>query len=190
MKIGILALQGCVHQHVEHLEALGVEAFAVKTQEEISRCDAFILPGGESTTMLKLLNNFKLLEFCREEFQKKPTWGICAGSILLAKKVKTLPTPGFSLMGLEILRNAYGAQQESFETKINDYQVFFIRAPKIIAGEKNVKILAQDQEDILWAVENHWMVTTFHPELNPLKPSPFHQYFLKEVVRPFYNDGR
>ena len=161
-RIGCLALQGCVERHRPHIEAAGARFSAVKTAKQFDEIDAFILPGGESTTMLKLIDRFNLWDVLTEQFAQKPVWGICAGSILMAEKVLVQKNkhpdesqdpeinsldPGsslgcskenwstqksFGLLPITVKRNGYGRQLDSHNVNINGYEVSLIRAPVII----------------------------------------------------------
>ena len=111
--IGILALQGCIDPHRPHVEALDIKFKEVKTAKHLEEVDAYILPGGESTTMLRLIKIFGLKEILAMEFAKKPVWGICAGAILMASKVTNPKQESFSLLDFEIEHNSYGGQLQS-----------------------------------------------------------------------------
>ncbi len=192
MRIGILALQGDV---IEHLNAtkLAVEKLKVKcevvevrTKKELNGLNGLIIPGGESTTLMKLLEREGMVE----EIKKiKNIFGTCAGTILLAKKIsgqeegqKTL-----ELMNIEVDRNAYGAQTESFERKIwskfGEMNGIFIRAPKIRSIGKNVQVIAKDTEEIIGVEERignrFYLALTFHPELEGTK---LHEYFVRHCL--------
>ena len=108
--IGVLALQGAVQPHRPHIEAAGAQFMTVKTPEQFEQVDAFILPGGESTTMLKLIERFNLWDVLADQFSKKPVWGICAGSILLAETVTDPAQKSFGLLPVSVRRNGYGRQ--------------------------------------------------------------------------------
>lgn len=173
--VGVLGLQGCVSNHFKHLKMCGVNFKSIKTVKEILECDAYILPGGESSVMLKLLSEFNLTDVLIKELKKKPFWGICAGCILVAKSVTNPTQHSFDLIDLHVKRNAYGRQNESFKTKINNYEVSFIRAPIITSTAE--KVLASFENNPVWVANDKCMVTTFHPELNNDAPSPMHRFF-------------
>ena len=182
LKIGILALQGCVKPHRQHLEAAGVTVVEIKKSSDFINLDGVILPGGESTTLLKLIRLFDLkidLDFAAQNI---PLWGICAGSILMAKKVKHPTQESFAYMNFEIERNAYGRQLQSFETDIDGAQVAFIRAPLIQKVGPNTKTLAQNAGAPVWVEEGMHMVTAFHPELSIARPSKIHINFLEKCA--------
>ncbi len=176
--IGVLALQGCVQPHRPHIEAAGGEFLAVKTPDDFARADAFILPGGESTAMLKLIDSFGLWEPLAQNFRTKPVWGVCAGAILMAREVKGPAQKSFGLLPVTAVRNAYGRQLESTVMEIENYPVSFIRAPVIEAVNDNVEILAKRDGQPVWIRQGRYMATTFHPELTLDFPSPMHRAFL------------
>lgn len=186
--IGIVALQGCVTPHIPHIEALGHKAMIVRQEEEFLKSDAFILPGGESTTMWKTIDNFNLQPFMEEEFKKKCVWGICAGAILMARSVLGKNQRSFALADFDVERNAYGRQVDSHEKRVNGYDVSFIRAPKIrnVDRDKIHVFFSNDEkeDDVAWlATKNgRYMVSTFHPELNQSYPSPMHKKFIEMVL--------
>ena len=180
LHIGVLALQGAVQPHKAHIEAAGAGFCAVKTLSDFKKIDAFILPGGESTTMLKLIDRFDLWDILAEQFKKKPVWGICAGAILMAKEVLNPNQKSFGLLPVTIERNAYGRQLESHIATIKGYDVSFIRAP-IITNTNNVSIVAEHKGNPVWVEQGQYMATTFHPELTFNTPSPMHQHFINKV---------
>ncbi len=179
--IGVLALQGAVEPHKAHIEAAGGEFRAVKTPDQFKDVDAFILPGGESTTMLKLIDTFDLWDTLKKQFSEKPVWGICAGSILLAKTVTNPAQKSFGLMPIAVERNAYGRQLDSHHADVNGYEVSFIRAP-VIKDAANANILATHDNTPVWVQAGQYMATTFHPELTLDFPSPMHKAFI-DLVR-------
>lgn len=177
--VGIFALQGAVEVHIPHLEALGLKVMEVRKAEDFARADGFILPGGESTTMLKLIDVFGLEPVMRQAFAKKPVWGICAGSILLAKKVTHPEQRSFGLIDIDIKRNGYGSQVDSHESEVAGYPISYIRAPVIQRVGPKVEVVAMHRGDPAWVRQGNIMVTTFHPELTKLFPSPMHAAFAK-----------
>ena len=183
LKIGVLALQGAVEPHRPHLEAAGASFSAVKTPEQFGAVDAFILPGGESTTMLKLIENFDLWDELAAQFRAKPVWGICAGSILLAEKVLNPAQKSFGLLPITVERNGYGRQLDSHHGEVSGYPVSFIRAP-VITDAGRSEILASHEGKPVWIQNGQYMATTFHPELTLDFPSPMHNAFL-EMVQNF-----
>lgn len=199
MKIGCLALQGCVDRHRPHVEAAGAEFFAVKTTKEFDQVDAFILPGGESTTMLRLIKIFGLWDALEMNFASKPVWGICAGTILMAEKAivndnlssrkgageQNELQKSFGLLPMSVLRNGYGTQLESRIEYVEEYPVSFIRAPVIQGVSNAVDVLEADNNGPIWVQGKgkliKYMATTFHPELTFDFPSPMHQKFVDLV---------
>ena len=180
--IGCLALQGAVEVHRPHIQSAGAEFRAVKTPKQFAEVDAFILPGGESTTMLKLIERFDLWDVLAEEFAKKPVWGICAGSILLAEKVLSPAQKSFGVLPITVERNGYGRQLDSHTVEIDSYEVSLIRAPVIKNIADDVEVKAVHDGDPVWIRRGKDMATTFHPELTFDFPSPMHQEFV-EMVR-------
>ena len=180
--IGVLALQGDVREHVQALAALGVEAIAVRRPAELAAVDALVLPGGESTTMAKLARTFDLLEPLRQRVKEgMPTFGTCAGMILLADRIEDGAPGQESIGGLDITvrRNAFGRQVDSFEGQVDvsglDSPVHgvFIRAPWVESVGDDVEVLARVGADadpravgrIVAVRQGPLMATSFHPEV-------------------------
>src|SRR3990172_4304162 len=193
MKIGVLALQGDFAEHISVLERLGVEAVEVRLPEHLEGLDGLIIPGGESTTIGKLAEDFSLIEPLRRFAQERPTWGTCAGAILLSKDSHR-PQPLLGLMDISVERNAFGRQVASFETDLvvpalqeidainHPYHAVFIRAPLIESVRGEAKSLAELPDGrIIAAQQGHLLATSFHPELTG--DDRFHRYFLKQVER-------
>lgn len=171
-KIGVLALQGAVKEHIQQIEFLGHDAVAVKTRDDLLGIDGLILPGGESTTIGKMLERNDLLEPIKAMAQQGvPMFGTCAGLILLAKKIKDSKTPHLGLMDVEVERNSFGRQVESFEVPLSipsigdELTAVFIRAPHIVSVGEYVEILATYEERIVLAREGQFLGCSFHPEL-------------------------
>ena len=182
MKIGVLALQGDFAAHRQRLEQLGAEVGLVKKPEQLSLIDGLIIPGGESGTFLKLLGEegfAKLKEFV----EAKPTFGTCAGCILLAKEVENPPQAGLGALDIRVRRNAYGRQLESSirEGVFNGVpmEMVFIRAPKIVRVGEGVEILGTEGVDPVLVRKGRTMAATFHPEMSA--DTAVHQYFLHMV---------
>ena len=185
IRVGVLALQGDFLEHVQVLDHLGVEAREVRLPQELEEVQALILPGGESTTMVRLLDLHDLREpVCRRIREGMPAWGTCAGLILLARELQEKsPTP-LGLMDLQVVRNAYGRQVNSFETNVSvpalgeePFHAVFIRAPAIVGCGPGVEILARlDDGTPVAARQGNILVTAFHPELTP--DMRLHSYFL------------
>lgn len=186
MRIGVLALQGAFIEHIHILNNMGVEAFEIRGIRDFDPyIDGFILPGGESSVMAKLLHDFNLLEPMKQAFlQGAPVFGTCAGLILLSKQVTNASRPGFQLMDITTTRNAYGRQSASFTTQATFYEkeikMIFIRSPHIIATHQDVKILASIGEHPVAARQHNMLVTSFHPELT--KDTYVYEYFLDMIV--------
>lgn len=183
--VGVLGIQGAIKEHIDKLSKISnVIPVIVKTKEEIDVTDGLIIPGGESTAIGKLLNDFNLMEYLREKIEKGlPVWGTCAGMILLAKKLSNDSKPHLQVMDIEVKRNAYGTQIESFIThKVikaisqNPIPLVFIRAPYVEKVHKNVKVLAEVEGNIVACRQGNMLATSFHPELT--EDLSFHKYFV------------
>ncbi len=187
MKIGVLALQGAFQEHQKALSSLGAETFQIRQHRDLNiELDGLVLPGGESTTMCKLLLELNMMDNLRNKIQNGlPVFGTCAGLILLSKKIQNQSTTGLATMNIECCRNAYGKQLDSFKTSsqfadIGEVPMVFIRAPYITQASANVEILAKVDGKIVAAKQKNQLVTAFHPELtNDVK---IHSYFLKNIV--------
>ena len=169
MKIGVLALQGDFDAHRKRLQELGAEVVLIKKPEQLDGIDGLIIPGGESSTFLKLLGEAgfeKLKEFVRA----KPTFDTCAGAILLAKEVENPAQSGLGAIDIAIRRNAYGRQLESSirEGRFggSPLEMVFIRAPKIERVGQEVEVLATEGDDPVVVRQGKTMAATFHPELS------------------------
>jgi 5'-phosphate synthase pdxT subunit len=179
--VGILALQGDFEAHCKAFEKLGASVVEVRTAAEMNACDGLVLPGGESTTMLKLLEREALLEPLRDFGKHKPIYGSCAGAILLAREVAHPAQASLDLMDIAVERNAYGRQIDSRIARVpvedgTELEVVFIRAPIITRVGQDARILARYQGNPIWVEQGRHMVTTFHPELT--QDSRVHQRFL------------
>ena len=188
MNIGVLALQGGVIAHLKQIEALGHKGIEVKVAEDLEKIDAIILPGGESTTIGKLLRITGLMECLREKIQGgMPVWGTCAGMILLAKEIEYEPFNYLGVMDIKVRRNAFGTQIDSFKTKkviksVSDKEIelVFIRAPYVLEAGDDVDILCEVNGNIVAARQGNILATSFHPELtNDLS---FMKFFIEEMV--------
>jgi 5'-phosphate synthase pdxT subunit len=179
-RVGVLALQGDFEAHEKSLHAAGAEAVAVRTAEELKSVDGLIIPGGESTTMLKLLYYMDLKQPLLDFAQTKPVFGTCAGAILLAREVLNPTQEGLNIMDLTVERNAYGRQIDSRIAKLEgDLEAVFIRAPKIRRHGPAVKVLAQYEGDPVLVEEGRHMIATFHPELT--RDLRVHKLFLAKI---------
>jgi 5'-phosphate synthase pdxT subunit len=183
--IGVLALQGDYEAHARAIERAGGEACEVRTAEELSAVDGLIIPGGESTTMLKLLDRENLFEPLRAFGESKPVFGTCAGAILLAKEVSNPKQTSLGLVDIAVERNAYGRQLDSRVTKIEgdglgEMEAVFIRAPIIRRAGAGVKVIASYNGDPVLIEAGRHLVATFHPELS--SDHRVHKYFLDKVA--------
>ena len=168
--VGVLALQGDFEAHRKALERAGAKALEVRTADQLEQCDGLIIPGGESTTMLKLLEIEGLTDAVREYGKRRPIYGTCAGAILLAHEVTHPPQSSLDLMDISVERNGYGRQIDSRIAKVpvkdgGEFEAVFIRAPIIRKVGEGVNVLASYEGDPIWVEQGRHMVTTFHPEL-------------------------
>jgi 5'-phosphate synthase pdxT subunit len=184
-KIGVLALQGDFEAHEKALARAGAEAVAVRSAEDLQNVDGLVIPGGESTTMWKLLVEEKLLEPLREFGARRPIFGTCAGAILLASDVSNPAQPSLGLMDIDVERNAYGRQLESRIATLQpeglkgDLEAVFIRAPIIRRVGGDAKVLARYRGDPVLVEQGRHLVATFHPELT--SDTRVHLMFLDKV---------
>jgi len=185
MKVGVLAIQGDYEAHKARLEQLGAEVLLVRKPEQLDAIDAIVIPGGESSTFLNFLAERGFLEKLRGFVRTKPTFGTCAGAILLATEVENPPQPSLNVLDIRIRRNAYGRQNESSirqaETKLGSQplEMVFIRAPKIMSTGKNVEVLASENGAPVLVRQGKIMAATFHPELS--EDTRVHKEFLNLV---------
>ncbi|TAH50789.1 MAG: pyridoxal 5'-phosphate synthase glutaminase subunit PdxT [Chloroflexota bacterium] len=192
MKIGVLALQGAFREHIEMLRSMDVDAVEVRMPEQLRDLDGLIIPGGESTTIGKIATQYGLIEPIREMVaQGKPVWGTCAGMIVLAKDVG-MKQPLVGVMDVQVKRNAFGRQVDSFETNLEipeitnggaddsssrPFHAIFIRAPLMESVGDNVQVLAKLEDGtIVAARQDNLLATSFHPELT--SDTRFHKYFV------------
>ena len=181
--VGILGFQGCIEPHEAMLTKLGVSFLRVRTEAELNKVDRLILPGGESTTMLKLLKETGLFSAIKEFGNTCPVWGICAGAILIAKEVFDPQQESLGLIDVRARRNFYGSQRESFTKKIrvsgidNEIEVHFIRAPLLEGGSKQVQVLAKLEEQPIFFAQGKIWACSFHVELG--KNTEIHEQFLE-----------
>ncbi len=189
MKVGVLALQGDFDAHRRRLEELGAAVVLVKKPEQLDEIDGLVIPGGESGTFLKLLGE-KGFEKLKQFVRLKPTFGTCAGAILLAKDVENPKQAGLGALDITIRRNAYGRQIDSSirEGKLLDrdrhetpIEMVFIRAPKIEKVGNGVEVLATEGKDPVVVRQGKAMAATFHPELS--EDTRIHQAFLDLISR-------
>ena len=181
--IGVLALQGDFDAHRRRLEELGAKVILVKNPEQLDEIDGLVIPGGESSALLKLLGQAgfeKLTKFV----QSKPAFGTCAGAILLANKVENPAQASLGALDITVRRNAYGRQADSSirEGQFGDQlvEMVFIRAPKIERVGSGVEVVATEGNDPVMVRHGHTLAATFHPELSDDRR--VHEYFLKMVA--------
>lgn len=194
MKIGVLALQGDVQEHIQSLSDCGVSALSVKTAQELESVDALVIPGGESTTIAKLARSFGLLDLIKDRIKNgMPTYGSCAGMILLANKLEDAAAGQETFGGIDmtVRRNAFGRQVDSFETDLKfkgvtqpSIRAIFIRAPWVESVGKDVEVLAQLQDESgkfhpVAVRQGKVLATSFHPELTG--DNRVHKYFVEEI---------
>ncbi len=188
--IGVLALQGDFREHREVLERLGVTAPEVRLPKDLEGIDGLIIPGGESTTIVRLMRTSHLLDPLRKlAGDGFPIWGTCAGMILLAKRLDDTGLPALDAMDIAVRRNAFGRQVDSFEANLQVsvlgdplYRAVFIRAPVIEDVGPKVEVLARLPDGVpVAARQGHLLATAFHPELT--SDDRFHRYFLEQIVR-------
>jgi 5'-phosphate synthase pdxT subunit len=190
-KVGVLALQGDFEAHKRALERAGATAVPVRTAAELDDLDGLVIPGGESTTMLKLLREEHMFEPLRTFGNSKPIFGTCAGAILMAREVFNPVQESLGLCDLRIERNGYGRQLDSRVTRIrpepefggsadrSELEAVFIRAPIIRSVEGDAKVLARYNGDPVLVEQGRHMVATFHPELT--NDSRIHERFLSKL---------
>ena len=182
--VGVLALQGAFREHVAAVSRLGVAAREVRQLKDMDGIDAMIIPGGESTTMGKLLNEWNMLEPLRQRIlDGMPVYGSCAGLILLCREIEDSDQPRLGVLDATVRRNAFGRQVDSFETNLSIPEIgadplpaVFIRAPVITGVGAGVKVLAEVDGQAVAVRQNNILATSFHPELTP--DTRMHSYFL------------
>lgn len=185
MRVGVLALQGTFIEHIDSLRQLGVEAPPIRLPRELDTLDGLIIPGGESTTMLRLMESSGLIQPVKAMARGGlPVWGTCAGMVLLAKDVSNYEMETLGLMDAKVRRNAFGSQVDSFEVDLETplvgeqpFHAVFIRAPIIEEARPGVRILSRLGDGTIVAIrQNRLLACAFHPEFtNDLR---FHSYFL------------
>ena len=188
MKIGVLALQGDVREHIQSLSDCGVDARAVKTKSEIEDISALVIPGGESTTIAKLARSFDLFDLIQSRIKSgMPTYGSCAGMILLADRIVDGIKDQKSFGGLDITvrRNAFGRQVDSFESDLTFHgetlHAVFIRAPWVEEVGPGVEVLSTAADHPVAVRQGNLLATSFHPELT--EDLAVHRYFFEEICK-------
>lgn len=186
MKVGVLALQGAVAEHIRSLQAVGVEAVAVKRVEQLDELDGLIIPGGESTTIGKLMRKYGFMDALAQFHEDgKPLFGTCAGLIVLADQIEGQEEAHLKLMNMKVARNAFGRQRESFEAVLPVKGIeepitgVFIRAPLIKAVGEGVDVLSEFKGEIVTARQGTLLACSFHPELTD--DVRLHAYFVDMI---------
>jgi 5'-phosphate synthase pdxT subunit len=187
MRIGVLALQGAFIEHIRRLGELGLAAYEVRLPRDLRGLDGLIIPGGESTTIGKLMAGYGLMDPMRRFARQHAVWGTCAGMILMAREIGR-DQPVLGLMDIAVERNAFGRQIDSFEAPLTveglkegtsrPFPGIFIRAPRLVKARGAAQIIARLADGTaVAAVEGKWLATSFHPELsNDLR---FHEFFVE-----------
>ncbi|MBF7023345.1 pyridoxal 5'-phosphate synthase glutaminase subunit PdxT [Staphylococcus kloosii] len=185
MKIGVLALQGAVREHIRHIELSGHEGVAIKRVEQLEDIDGLILPGGESTTLRRLMNLYGFKDALQQS--SLPMFGTCAGLIVLAKDI--VGEEGYlNKLDITVQRNSFGRQVDSFESELDikgiaeDIEGVFIRAPHIESVRDNVDVLSTVGDKIVAVQEGKYLGVSFHPELTD--DYRVTNYFIEKIVRP------
>jgi len=184
-KVGVLALQGDFEAHAKALKRAGAEPVEIRSADQLKDIDGLIIPGGESSTMLKLIELEHMLDPLREFGRRKPIFGTCAGAILLASEVTSPPQTSLALMDIDVERNAYGRQLDSHIAHLEpegwngDLEAVFIRAPIIRRVGGQAKVLARHKGDPVLVEQGQHMVATFHPELTD--DPRIHEMFLQKI---------
>lgn len=186
--VGVLALQGAFNRHTKVLGELKVATQEVRTPQDLASVDALVMPGGESTTMSQLLESSELFEPIKKMIHEgMPVFGTCAGMILLAKEIidGRDDQVSFGAIDIDVQRNAYGRQVDSFEAEIevdgfkSPFHAVFIRAPRIVKAAQSVEVLAEFGVEIVLARQKNVLVASFHPELSP--DQRIHELFVREI---------
>ena len=186
--VGVLALQGAFNRHTRVLGELNVATQEVRTPQDLASVDALVMPGGESTTMSQLLESSELFEPVKKMIHEgMPVFGTCAGMILLAKEIidGRDDQVSFGAIDIDVQRNAYGRQIDSFEAEIEvegfsrPFHAVFIRAPRIVKAAQSVEVLAEFGVEIVLARQKNVLVASFHPELSP--DQRIHELFVREI---------
>ncbi|MBU8610523.1 pyridoxal 5'-phosphate synthase glutaminase subunit PdxT [Bacillus pumilus] len=172
LTIGVLGLQGAVREHIQSIEACAAEGKIIKRAEELASVDGLIIPGGESTTMRRLMDTYQFIEPIKAfAAEGKPIFGTCAGLIMLAKHIEDRDDAHLGLLNVSVARNSFGRQVDSFEADLEvkgldaPFTGVFIRAPHIISADASVDIMAEYDGRIVMAKENNILGCSFHPEL-------------------------
>ncbi len=184
-RVGILALQGAVEKHARHLEAVGARPRTVLLPGDLDDLDAIVLPGGESTTMSRLLRTSGLFDPLQAFMEEKPVLATCAGMILLSKEVDRLPYETFGLLDISVDRNAWGRQIFSFHEHIpwmddaEPLKAVFIRAPRVVRMGEGVEVLSTIKGEAVAVRQGNIVALAFHPELT--EDSRVHRWWLSGI---------
>ena len=185
MRVAVLALQGDFAEHIQIFRQLNVEAFEARTEADLEAADALVIPGGESTTILKLLSQFELKDSMKKRIEDGlPVFGTCAGAIVLAKETTDGEEP-LGVLPVKVNRNAYGRQIDSFETTLDiagigeDVKVAFIRAPIMCDLGPGVEVLGRYESDPVIVRSGNILASTFHAEI--VGETRVHRWFMQEV---------
>ncbi len=186
MKVGVLAIQGNVREHKNHLVKVGAQPVEVRRPEHLQGIDGLIIPGGESTTIGMLMQEYGLVDAIKQQRDTIPLYGTCAGLILMARDVIGPSPARLGLMDIVADRNAFGRQVASFEAPLaisgfgpKVFPAVFIRAPKIAAVGPSVNVLAEWDGVPVMAEQGPWLVSSFHPEMSD--DTRIHQYFVEKI---------
>lgn len=184
--VGVLALQGAFREHKQSLIKCGADVIEVRKLEDLDKCSALIIPGGESTTIGKLLIEWNLMEAIKKRVQERmPLFGTCAGMILMSKDIRNSNQPRLGILDVEVVRNAYGRQVDSFEMDLTiegldePFSSVFIRAPYITKVGPGVQILSKHDDKIVMVRQGKLLGCSFHPELTD--DLRIHQYFVNMI---------
>jgi len=186
MVIGVSGIQGDFREHKWMIEKLGIETYVVRTPEDLEKVDGLIIPGGESTTMIRIMKRIGLFDALKEKiFNGFPVYGTCAGLIVLAKEIENYPQESLGVIDIKVRRNAYGRQVDSFEEYVEikgfdrPFKAIFIRAPRVEAWGESVEPFAFLDNHPIMLRQNNVLVTSFHPELTD--DTRIHEYFVQMV---------
>jgi len=185
-RVGVLAVQGDFERHVQTLRDIGVEAEEIRRSEQLKQLDGIIIPGGESTTFRIVMDQSDLGEELYNALRRGlPVWGTCAGAIMLGKG-QGIPQPRLSLIDVEVLRNGFGRQVDSFVAPLDikgidsSFQGVFIRAPRFIDVGASVEVLSRYKDEAVMARQGNVLISSFHPELTP--DDRVHRWFVEHIV--------
>ncbi|MCX7654305.1 MAG: pyridoxal 5'-phosphate synthase glutaminase subunit PdxT [Fervidobacterium sp.] len=186
MIIGVSGIQGDFREHKWIIEKLGYQTHIVRTPEDLEKIDALIIPGGESTTMIRIMKRVGLFDVLKQKITNGfPVYGTCAGLIVLAKEIENYPQESLGVINIKVMRNAYGRQVDSFDDLIQikgfdkPFKAIFIRAPRVDEWGPEVEVLATYNNHPVMLRQENVLVTSFHPELT--NDTRVHEYFLNLV---------